>query len=53
MSQNEQLVNQIAGSLAMEGLALNAAEKQRLLECANGERQTEQLLAELVSQYRC
>lgn len=51
MVKNEKLVDQIAASMAIEGMKLNIYEKKSLLDCANGTKSSSMVIKQLVNKY--
>ncbi len=51
INRKQKLVDQIAASLAIEGMPLTVQEKERLVSCATGKRTTTDVLQELIARY--
>lgn len=51
INRTQKLVNQIAASLAIEGMPLTVQEKEQLFRCATKQAVTSEVLKELIARY--
>lgn len=52
MRDLEKLINEVNGSMAMEGMPLTQADKDRIRRCARNDKLVEETIAELIKKHK-